>query len=74
MIISGPALIIRRMRNDLKNNSLENVEVSVLALVVLLFFVDALMNGMLNPVYVVIAGALMCIAQKENWQKRFDES
>lgn len=67
-MLAGPWLVLRTKVNKSKIAGSSLVEPVVLSLVVILFMIDSLFNGMVNPVYIVSSGALVSfyVAQGEN--------
>jgi type IV secretory pathway VirB3-like protein len=61
-ILIGPLIILRRYKKKVLTNQEKNSNlVVVMSLVAVLFMLDSLYNGMLNPVYVIISGGLVSI-------------
>ena len=72
-MLSGPWLVLRNMSNKSKYAHFIGPVPVVLSLVVILFMIDSLLNGMINPVYIVCSGALVSFsvavrANQENHQ------
>jgi hypothetical protein len=55
----GPWIILRSTRKDRNDSDSSTIVPVVLSIIVILFMIDSLINGMLNPVYILIAGALI---------------
>lgn len=59
-MLTGPWLVLRSLGNWATEGEEFTVPVlAMLALVVILFMIDSLFNGMVNPVYIVTSGALV---------------
>lgn len=60
MMLIGPWRSLSRMRPPYQFTDAHSQAIPlVLSLVVLLFMIDSLVNGMINPVYILVSGALL---------------
>lgn len=66
-MLLGPWRILRF--NRCPPNEVPTIIPTVLSLVVILFMIDALFNGMVNPVYILASGALMSFFLAEKQQQ-----
>lgn len=58
-MLSAPYTILRKYKQLKEKNSPNNMMLPVLlSLVVIIFMIDQLMNGMVNPIYIFISGSL----------------
>ncbi len=61
-LLLGPWLILNNSKRLIKSNSNSFLTFAILlSLVVIFFSIDTLLNGMFNPVYIVISGALISL-------------
>ena len=62
-MLIGPLLVLRTLKKH-ENVTLTGVNLSLLLLsiIVILFMIDSLLNGMVNAVYILIAGMLVSMA------------
>ena len=60
MLWVGPRAALKSVSLQIKDSSCLMIEPVLLSIIVLLFLVDSLVNGMINPVYIFISGALLC--------------
>jgi len=58
-ILIGPWLVIRDYRHFRKTKYPFSIDSIVLALITVLFMMDCLINGMINPIYTLCSGALI---------------
>jgi len=58
-MLVGPWLILRIIKKHKISSTFDQIGPVVLGLIVILFMIDCLMNGMLNPVYILVSGALL---------------
>lgn len=59
-MLLGPWMVLRSLSKQILTVEFSFIGPLVLSLVVVLFMIDSLMNGMVNPVYILISGALVC--------------
>ena len=68
-MLMGPWVILRATaKKRVKESGLSEMMAVMLSLIVTLFMVDSLFNGMVNPIYIMISGALLCwhLAKKQS--------
>ena len=60
-MLIGPWLVLRRaIKTTTPQNANSNVVMVVmLSLIVSIFMIDSLFNGMVNPIYIMVSGALV---------------
>lgn len=62
-MLIGPILVLKEYlfikKENLENSSLFIIDSIVLSLIVIFFMIDSLVNGMVNPIYVLCAGVLV---------------
>jgi len=58
-MLTGPWLVFRSAMNKFKGSGFSKGVPILLSLVVSLYMIDSLFNGMVNPIYIVISGALI---------------
>lgn len=58
-LLTGPWLIFRSNRKIMQEHGFPTLIPTMLGLVVVLFMIDCLVNGMINPIYTLISGALV---------------
>ena len=59
MMLIGPWLVLRPHKKEPFNNTFSRMGPILLSLIVILFLIDCLVNGMLNPIYILVSGALL---------------
>lgn len=59
--LTGPWLIFRSNRKIMQQFGIPTLIPILLGLIVVLFMIDCLLNGMINPIYTMISGALVGI-------------
>lgn len=59
MMLIGPWLALRSQKKEAVDTTFLHMGPVLLSLVVILFLIDTLVNGMLNPVYILVSGALL---------------
>lgn len=59
MVWMGPAVALKAVSRDKKNPPSLETEVVLLSIIVFLFMMDNLVNGMINPVYILVSGSLL---------------
>jgi len=59
MMLVGPWLILRFIKKQKTDTNIDQIGPVLLGLIVIMFMIDCLMNGMINPVYVLISGAIL---------------
>ena len=60
MMLIGPWLALQAIQQQKYSTDLFQIEPVLLSLIVILFLIDCLMNGMINPVFILVSGALVC--------------
>ncbi len=65
-MLIGPWLVFRSEMNKFKDTGFSKRVPIVLSLVVILFMIDSLFNGMINPIYIVTSGAIVGLHVAEN--------
>lgn len=58
----GPWILLRSFRGKVLPTDFSMLGPVLLSFLVILFMIDSLVNGMVNPVYLLISGALACYA------------
>ena len=59
MMLIGPWLALRSHKKQTLDTTFLHMSPILLSLVVILFLIDSLVNGMLNPIYILVSGALL---------------
>jgi hypothetical protein len=58
-LLTGPWLIFRSNRKNMQQHGIPTLISTILGLVIVLFMIDCLVNGMINPIYTMISGSLV---------------
>lgn len=75
MMLVGPWLILRFIKKQKIGITFDQAGPVLLGLIVILFMIDCLMNGMLNPVYILVSGALLgWYVHKVKWKSVINNS